>query len=786
MAQITFVKGQTFTQAIYWKAGDVNLFADVAQAFVEYRHSGQAFYTKAPTPIINGDHIIVTFPAAQTEVMRAGELRLSVTMDNGDTFILFKADVLPGDVESGATITVPGFNQVVPSTIVTSPIGGVGPVGPVGPTGPQGPVGPTGPQGPIGPAGPQGPVGPASTVPGPQGPVGPQGPAGPQGETGPMGPQGPQGEPGVVNGDLTNYYTKAESNTLLANKASQADLDNLSLTVGDMEVDLSQKANSSSVYTKGEADAKYLTATSGVTNIAVGTTTTGAAGSQASVTTSKTNGVVTVNFTIPQGAQGPQGPAGPTGPAGPAGSGGTSATAPTTAVPAGAKNVKTDYGAVGDGVANDTTALQNAANSGFDLYFPAGTYMVNAGINFNNHNGKKFVGAGPDATIIKYITGASAVGTAVLYFVGTVNCTVADLQVQARGNTSSTWFDCIRFKNGSGGRASNIKASDTGGVCITFEDHNSPTATWCTTTRSKYHGVWTNRCNDVWINNCINYGPGTLPLISQIGIMATLGERVLIEDCKLFNQPNTATKTEGAHHVLYRRVVVDGTPRDGIKIMPLPEQGVATVYNGHIQDCEVYNYTGEDPNGSSYFHFASVIGGSIKRCIAHGTDGIPLGSASGGTNYEDGIRFETHGAGQRTQGIVVEDNWVKNSKNALRIKADRCIFRNNRLVNSGDSTGTGQGYTIIIEGTGHAFIGNPEIRRLGGTAPNVIYDHNATADFEYNHFMNQYFNGTATGDAIYAGNNNNAGFINNNTFSGWATKVTQGANGATMTGNDAP
>jgi hypothetical protein len=38
-----------------------------------------------------------------------------------------------------------------------------------------------------------------------------------------------------------------------------------------------------------------------------------------------------------------------------------------------------EYGALGNGVANDTTAIQNALNSGYqNIYFPAGTYKVNA------------------------------------------------------------------------------------------------------------------------------------------------------------------------------------------------------------------------------------------------------------------------------------------------------------------------------------------------------------------------------------------------------------------------
>jgi hypothetical protein len=84
-----------------------------------------------------------------------------------------------------------------------------------------------------------------------------------------------------------------------------------------------------------------------------------------------------------------------------------------------------DFGVVGNGVANDTVALQNAINAsaGGVLYFPAGTYLCSQ---LNLVSNLTVIGAGRDNTIIK------SNGTNVSGFVGgsnVNNVTVQDLQV---------------------------------------------------------------------------------------------------------------------------------------------------------------------------------------------------------------------------------------------------------------------------------------------------------------------------------------------------------------------
>ena len=125
----------------------------------------------------------------------------------------------------------------------------IGPVGPTGATGATGATGPTGPSGTgiIGPTGATGATGPQGEI-GPTGPQGVQGLQGIQGETGATGATGPQGEVGPTGA------TGADGITPL---------------------------------------------------ISIGTVTTGAPGTEASVTITGTPPAYVFNFVIPQGPTGP-------------------------------------------------------------------------------------------------------------------------------------------------------------------------------------------------------------------------------------------------------------------------------------------------------------------------------------------------------------------------------------------------------------------------------------------------------------------------------------------------
>lgn len=184
---------------------------------------------------------------------------------------------------------------------------------------------------------------------GPQGIQGPKGDTGVKGDTGAKGDTGPQGPVGItptITATATVDNTTSTSPKVTVTKSGSQT--NPSFAFGFTGL----KGATGSQGPKGDTGAQGPQGETGLqgpkgdagsaATITVGTVTTGAAGSNASITNVGTNSAAKFNFTIPRGdtgaqgpqgiqgpkgekgdtgAQGPQGPKGDTGPQGPAGIG---------------------------------------------------------------------------------------------------------------------------------------------------------------------------------------------------------------------------------------------------------------------------------------------------------------------------------------------------------------------------------------------------------------------------------------------------------------------------------
>src|SRR5262245_56577949 len=104
-------------------------------------------------------------------------------------------------------------------------------------------------------------------------------------------------------------------------------------------------------------------------------------------------------------AAGPVGPEGARGPEGPRGLPGRAAALGMSVFPEGLFDVS-DYGALGDGVTDDTEAIQRAIDAasqagGGVVFFPPGTYPLGHSLQAGARNHIAFTGSGIDATILQ-------------------------------------------------------------------------------------------------------------------------------------------------------------------------------------------------------------------------------------------------------------------------------------------------------------------------------------------------------------------------------------------------
>ena len=124
-----------------------------------------------------------------------------------------------------------------------------------------------------------------------------------------------------------------------------------------------------------------------------------------------------------------------------------------------------DYGAVGDGVTNDTAAVQQAltdcnTQGGGVVYFPRGTYAVTQ-LSMAGHANVQLLGTGSGGSIIKWVfNAATAAGSMITLSAGATRCRFSGLTFNGSGLTNpaaSRLNHLLAIGTGAGGGVTETK-----------------------------------------------------------------------------------------------------------------------------------------------------------------------------------------------------------------------------------------------------------------------------------------------------------------------------------------
>ena len=206
-----------------------------------------------------------------------------------------------------------------------------------------------------------------------------------------------------------------------------------------------------------------------------------------------------------------------------------------------------DFGAVGNGVADDTAAFQNAINNGL-VYVPPGTYKITGTLTLRS---KSFiVGAGVDKTIINSnIVGAS------LFNTDPVGCSfiyVAHMRINGNNVSGAGGSGhCFNFIDPAIGSGSNTPQNsqienvwidgflgtdnaDNGGVVKVASAGVIQYETLAVTCEKVFvsdcgHAFYMNRTQNCRIVNCVTDG------ITKAGVFAYDNQNLIVDECDIIN-----------------------------------------------------------------------------------------------------------------------------------------------------------------------------------------------------------------------------------------------------------
>jgi len=226
-----------------------------------------------------------------------------------------------------------------------------------------------------------------------------------------------------------------------------------------------------------------------------------------------------------------------------------------------------DFGAVGDGVTNDTAAIQAALNTGRSVYMPSGTYLISSGLSIATQ-GQNIFGDGPEQTNI-LVSGSSYDAVTISASYGGVeglkiystSARTAGAFIKMNTATRGNFIRTFVLQNGYVGI--HIDAE----VVITFIGNGQI----LDCTPSTGIGILINGGNDTFISHVVMDSSGTEP---ACGLNITRTQAVWVSDSDIidFGTPLRINPNGAANGLVtwcfFSQFALDTSNGNGIEIIP--------------------------------------------------------------------------------------------------------------------------------------------------------------------------------------------------------------------------
>lgn len=238
------------------------------------------------------------------------------------------------------------------------------------------------------------------------------------------------------------------------------------------------------------------------------------------------------------------------------------------------------FGAVGDGITDDTIALNAAISGATHLYFPAGTYIVSAQLTITNRQ-RILVGDGIGKTILSY----SSTNTACIETTSTSLFMVKDMTIQGphSGSTYLANSEGVRIRGDS---------YASGASNITFENVEIK--------NFGENGVYMRFAQNIRFKNC------KVTRIGRAGFLILSSDKGWIEDCYI---GNITPGNGGSAPYLNAYGVIITRTTSNVNIDTDPTSTSWWVQNNYVTD--IPSWEGLDTHGGVDIHF---INNKIYNC----------------------------------------------------------------------------------------------------------------------------------------------------------------------------